>query len=203
MWKALETARVSSGWAGLAEKAVLNNNTIIVHLVCRRITDSLARFRSSLARRSNSSKGKRRENIWRTDYRFSFRSFIRLAFSVDNHSVLTSKFFQLIFSPLSKTRLYLAPTKMALIWQKNFDLLISYLWKLSLPRSVVRQTISKPNKPANSVSRFIIGPGPFHAIRKLPVKTTENERNYATERFDNHHDVARYPGHQRSSSRVR
>lgn len=115
MWKALETARVSSGWAGLAEKAVLNNNTIIVHLVCRRITDSLARFRSSLARRSNSSKGKRRENIWRTDYRFSFRSFIRLAFSVDNHSVLTSKFFQLIFSPLSKTRLYLAPTKMALI----------------------------------------------------------------------------------------
>ena len=114
MWKALETARVSSGWAGLAEKAVLNNNTIIVHLVCRRITDSLARFRSSLARRSNSSKGKRRENR-RTDYRFSFRSFIRLAFSVDNHSVLTSKFFQLIFSPLSKTRLYLAPPKMALI----------------------------------------------------------------------------------------
>lgn len=115
MWKELETAKVSSGWAGLAEKAVLNNNTIIVHLVCRRITDSLARFRSSLARRSNSSKGKRRENIWRTDYSFSFRSFIRLAFSVDNHSVLTSKFFQLIFSPLSKTRLYLAPTKMALI----------------------------------------------------------------------------------------
>ena len=38
MWKALETARVSSGWAGLAEKAVLNNKTIIVHLVCRRIT---------------------------------------------------------------------------------------------------------------------------------------------------------------------
>lgn len=201
MWKALETARVSSGWAGLAEKAVLNSNTINVHLVCRRITDSLARFRSSLARRSNSSKGKRRENIRRTNYRFSFRS-IRLAFSVDNHSVVTSKFFQLIFSPLSKTRLYLAPTKTALIWQENFDLLISYLWKLSLPRSVVRQTISKPNKPANSVSRFIIGPGPLHAIRKLPVKTTENERNYATERFDNHQDVARYPGHQRSSSRV-
>lgn len=94
--------------------------------------------------------------------------------------------FQLLFSPLSKTRLYLAPIK------DNF------LRKLSLPRSVVRQTISKPNKPANSVCRFIIGPSPLHAICKPPVKTTENDSNYAIGRFENHQDVTRYPGHQRS-----
>lgn len=49
------------------------------------------------------------------------------------------------------------------------------------------------------MGRFIIGPSPLHAIRKLPVKTTENNRNYAIERFDNHHDVARYPDHEKSS----
>lgn len=107
---------------------------------------------------------------------FILQTFYSACLSVDNHSVLTSKFFNLYFSPLSKTRLYLAPIKMALIWQENFDLLISYLRKLSLPRSVVCQTISKPNKPANSVGRFIIGPSPLHAIRKLPVKTKEKKQ---------------------------
>lgn len=85
-----------------------NNNNIIVHVVCRRIIVFFACFRSSQARSSNSSKGIRRENIWRTDYRLSFRRFIRLAFP-STTTLCSRASFSIYILPLKVRRVFTSP----------------------------------------------------------------------------------------------
>ena len=133
---ALETARVSSGWAGLAEIAVLSPKGEVKTLSLITISAASTKKKEQQYHRSPSlqenyrlvrvlqelasaqleflernKKGKHLEDR----LPFILQKFYSACFFRRQPLCAHQEVFQVIFSPSSKTRLYLAPTKMALI----------------------------------------------------------------------------------------